>query len=629
MLFTSPLMLLGLGAVPVLVAVYWLRSRSQRVVVSSLAFWVDPRAPRQGGRILHRMQTPLTFLLELLAITAVVLAAAGPALRQRDAVRPLVVVLDDSFSMRAHGPDGSATPRTRGEEALLDVLRHEDYLVRFVLAGARPQLLGEPVREAARAAPLLTAWTCQSPGADLAAAAGLAVQVGGPTARVLVLTDHAPAENLVRGQIQWWAFGQPLANLAFTAATRTRSGDAERVLLEVANFSTSSGKARLTLEGGNLAAPRVSLVELGPGARRQVFLNLPAGSPPLRASLKADSDALEIDDAVQLLPESAKPLRVRIDLADAELRRAVQRALEATSETIVSDERPELIVCDRVGPIEQDAWRVEIVGANRPDAKPGKRGAAAYAGPFVIDRGNALSEGLWLTGVIWSGWPDAGLAGVPFLMAGNVPLVAEQEEIGGRRVQMNFVAETSTFQDMPDWPILFDNLVRWRRAGLSGPSASNVRLGQTVSVVVGGETKQVDVIAPGNVTTQVAVRGRRAVVPADRVGVYTVRTPDAEYRFACNAVSGDESNLLAPAQPTPPTEQAEAGKTEPALAVLGPLTASDSGTGSVSGRWGDWNRSAAYQDRLIGLRWLLVLAALAALTGHAAVVSHESRRTAA
>ena len=78
MILTSPLMLLGLLALPALAAVYWLRSRSRRAMVSSLAFWLDQRSPRRGGRILHRMQTPLAFFLELLAIAMLVMAASGP-----------------------------------------------------------------------------------------------------------------------------------------------------------------------------------------------------------------------------------------------------------------------------------------------------------------------------------------------------------------------------------------------------------------------------------------------------------------------------------------------------------------------------------------------------------------------
>jgi len=114
MVLTSPLMLLGLLALPVLAAVYWLRSRSRRAVVSSLAFWTDQRSPRRGGRILHRMQTPLCFFLELLAIALLVTAAAGPAMLEREVVRPLMVVLDDSYSMLAGGVAGAPDSAAAG-----------------------------------------------------------------------------------------------------------------------------------------------------------------------------------------------------------------------------------------------------------------------------------------------------------------------------------------------------------------------------------------------------------------------------------------------------------------------------------------------------------------------------------
>ena len=113
MVLTSPLVLLGLSALPLLAAVYWLRSRSRRAVVSSLAFWTDQRSPRRGGLIIHRMQTPLSFFLEFLAITLLVVAAAGPAVLKRDVVRSLVVVLDDSYSMLAASGDGSDSSRKR------------------------------------------------------------------------------------------------------------------------------------------------------------------------------------------------------------------------------------------------------------------------------------------------------------------------------------------------------------------------------------------------------------------------------------------------------------------------------------------------------------------------------------
>ncbi len=176
MILTSPLMLLGLAALPVLAAVYWLRSRSRREVVSSLAFWIDQRNPRRGGRILHRMQTPLTFFLELLAIALLVGAAAGPALLNRDVVRPVMLVLDDSYSMLAHG--GKQSFRGRAEQAIVDEMRNNRYVVRVILAGAQPRMIGRPVRDAGQLKEVLAEWTCQSPTADLSAAVSLATEAG-------------------------------------------------------------------------------------------------------------------------------------------------------------------------------------------------------------------------------------------------------------------------------------------------------------------------------------------------------------------------------------------------------------------------------------------------------------------
>ena len=88
------------------------------------------------------------------------------------------------------------------------------------------------------------------------------------------------------------------------------------------------------------------------------------------------------------------------------------------------------------------------------------------------------------------------------------------------------------------------------------------------------------------------VRGRQVHVAADHVGSYSVRAGENSYRFACNAVPRDESDLR----------------------------------GAASGRWGDWNDSAEHQDRRISLRWAFGLLALATLGGHLAAVAADSRR---
>jgi hypothetical protein len=343
---------------------------------------------------------------------------------------------------------------------------------------------------------------------------------------------------------------------------------------------------------------------LAAGAARQIFLDLPAGSPLLQATL--GDDALEIDNKVVLLPESTSPVRVSVDLADAGLRQAVVRVLEATGMALQVSERPELIVCDGGGARDEgrgargdgqeggdqssliphpsslapplDAWRLEVLGA---------KDATAYTGPFVVDRTHPLAQGLSLDGAIWSASPQAALGGAAIVTAGNVTLLTDREDGAGRhRLQMSFAPELSNLQDVPDWPILFANLLRWRRGAAAGAQSPNVRLGQNAVFTLPEDAKQVEVLAPSGPAWTLDVHTRRVEVPADRVGLYTVKTPGAAYQFSCNAVSRDESDL----------------------------------SHAETGRWGDWSGSPVHMDRQISIRWVFLLLALACLAAHLGVV---------
>ena len=295
-----------------------------------------------------------------------------------------------------------------------------------------------------------------------------------------------------------------------------------------------------------------------------------------------------------------------VDLADAELRKAVTLAVRATGMALEATERPELVICDRaaakgdspifadhgrptlrvgarvpakIGTVPGEAWRLEIVGGKE---------AAAYAGPFVVDRTHPLARGLSLDGAIWAASAQAELGGSAVVTAGNVTLLTDREDAAGRhRFQMNFSPALSNLPDLPDWPILFDNLLRWRRGAHLGAATPNVRLGQTVSIALAEDVKQVALAGPAAAARKLDVHHRRVEAPADRVGLYALTTPTAVYRFAVNALGADESDLRA----------------------------------ACTGRWGDWSGSAIHRDRQIGLRWVFLLLAMAVLAPHAIVVA--------
>src|SRR5580704_5870029 len=110
---TYPLALMALATVPALAAIYILRNRFRRRQVSSLVLWRFNVQSKSGGAKIHRLQLPLLFFLELLALTLLVVAATGPEWKLPQSARPLIVVLDDSFAMRAMNGDASARDRAR------------------------------------------------------------------------------------------------------------------------------------------------------------------------------------------------------------------------------------------------------------------------------------------------------------------------------------------------------------------------------------------------------------------------------------------------------------------------------------------------------------------------------------
>ena len=357
------------------------------------------------------------------------------------------------------------------------------------------------------------------------------------------------------------------------------------MLLEVTNLSDSPGADHIDPRRRQPGLPRDEApLQLAGGAARQFFLNLPAGSPPLRATL--GDDALEIDNQVLLLPESTKPLRVLVDLADGNLRQAVFAG--------PGGHRP-----DRSRSPSGPSWR----SATSPGAWKATRGDWRFSGakmPWPTpDRSWSTTtmpwpKGLSLQNAIWSASPKTSLGGLPIVTAGNVTLLTESEDIAGRhRLQMPFVADLSNLQDMPDWPILFANLVRWRRGGLPGVAAPNVRLGQTVAVAL----------------------ARRSQASG---GGFAVGEPPRSWTFAggalpCRRIASvcTRSRRRTPSTSSPATRF-------PATNRIWPTADPAAGAVGATRRLTRIGRSS--------LSWVFLLVAMAAMAAHLAVVAKDSGR---
>jgi hypothetical protein len=577
--FTLPIAFLGLLAVPVLIAIYWLRSRARVQKVSSLLLWLDERQMWEGGQRIHRLQTPLLFFLELLAIILLVTTAAGPMMRAGESGVPLVIVLDDSFSMLAGGEE---SVRNRAAKAIENELRANRYdPVRFVLAGETPQLLGEAASGVDQAIKYLNEWKCPAQTSKLDEAIVFAFELGGNRARVLAITDHKPQEELNDSRLLWWAFGSPRPNAAFVNAARTTRDNEDRVLLEISNLSTSSNSTTLTITSNNQSEIRQpQSFSLGPSETRRLVLTLPAGAPPMIARLS--NDALNVDNEIILMPEEKKLVRVHLRLEDQTLRRIVEQALQSSQSVFLTADQPELVITDgdELGNESADAWTLKIIS---------EKDAAGYLGPFVVDRSHPLSEGLSLGGVVWGSGKGAQFPGTPIITAGNIPLLTDVERTGKHELRLRLRPDLSTLPETPNWPIFFWNLVNWRAHSTPGLRQSNVRLGSEATLTVETGVESVDVTDPQRSVKPMPVYERAVVIKADTSGVYEVNTGGQTYSFAANALYREESDL----------------------------------SQATSGRWGNWAKASQLQWEYRSVAWMLLLLAMIVLAVHAWLIARS------
>jgi hypothetical protein len=581
-LFVYPLAFLGLVAIPTLLAIYWLRSRFRRYTVSSLLLWRDPRDPRMGGTRIHRLQTPLLLFLELVAILLLVLAAAEPRVPLRSATHPLVVILDDSFSMRAGG-----SSRQRARAALEQELReHPHASYRFVLAGDSPVLLGETVYSVPEALHLLDGWPCQAPAAHLQEALTLGAELGGPLCRLLVLTDHAPEGLDVpqKGRIQWWSFGRATANHAFVNAARTSRDGSDRCLLEIANLSDEPHTTALRIEAGSPPAllQRKS-VTFQPRQTQRIILQLKEDTPALHAHL--DDDELDLDNEVTLLPVVERPLRVDVQIRDEPLHELIDRGVRSIREARRTSERPDLLFTDQMevetGP---GTWVLSLLA---------EKEAQSYSGPFVLDHTHPLAEGLSLQGVIWGAGKGKKLPGAPVVLAGNVPLLTDHELPGQQHhLYLRLRQDLSTLPDTPAWPVLLWNLVHWRIQHRPGLSRHNLRLGEEAIWTLAGDRDTVTVRSPSGVRQSLPVQERRVVIRGNEPGTYILGEGEERAELAVNTLSREESDL----------------------------------TRCATGTWGSWLDEATLQRDYQSVAWVFLLLALGVATVHLLIVARQRGR---
>jgi Ca-activated chloride channel homolog len=492
MMFTTPLGLLALLAIPAIVAIHLFRRRFPVRPVAGLFLWQSPRQTPEEGRRIDRLPITTSLLLECLAALAFALILAGARLSSAGVSQHLVVLLDDSSSMAALNARGESA-RDRGVARVLAELGRlgAGARVTLVRSGDRPSVLAGPAAFAVEARPALEAWRPDAPHHSLALGLQLARQLAGRTGRLMVVSDLTPAAHgqpEVEGAL-WVSAGESLGNAGIIAAERTASLDGQgTVALTLGNYSASTARRLILVEvpgdPGKANTTVVTRVLDVPPGISSLALAVPAGLPALQVSLS--DDALRRDNRVILAEPRARIVGVENRLREGRGREALIKALDAIA-GVTRSEAAHLVFAEAGeldGPLAPGVWRAGFGRAPAAWVAPGTAGD--FIGPFVLEKRHPLLQGMTLGGVVWSGAvPVAAGAVRPLASAGDQVLIGMTEP----RILFNVDLDRTNLIRTPDWPILISNLIEMRRQSLPGPERWNYRVGEWVRVRLGHDPK--------------------------------------------------------------------------------------------------------------------------------------------
>jgi hypothetical protein len=378
-------LLLGVAAIVALL--YWLRPPARAVVVASTLPWL--RLAERSKRT-RRWRRLLSLLLSLAAASAVALALAGlristPGMDQP----PLVLVIDTSATMATRDAGGGtrldraiaeargAIARSIGPIDLYDTtgqLAHAGLPIGAaldLLAGLRVHAARPAVFPAAAAAPR---------------------DDDGPLRRLYVSDGVAPAEAPAAFErVSVW---RPAVNVGLVAFEAARSGDRIEAFVEVLNGSTDPVVADLLLDtvGGETLVRRP--LRLAPAERWAGVIDLApvgqqiAAAPVLHARVRAEGDALSLDDEAWAPVPLGTPLRVAVAgpegtavrrllalLPGIEVREA---SLDQLDELDARDTGSDVVVLEEVAPDRPPASPALLVAPPHRDWLPAP---AAELGP--------------------------------------------------------------------------------------------------------------------------------------------------------------------------------------------------------------------------------------------------------
>ncbi len=302
LIFANPLGWLALLAVPAILAIHFLQRRRTRLPVSTFFLLPFPPADSVRGRAWHRLRHSPSLWMQLLCAVLLAVLLADPRVVREDSFQRIVVVLDDSLSMRAVQAElwNELAPRLNRKAS--GVAATEWLFLTSTTPSSRMYSGGDLRRAAMEVDTWLPSSGVHDPGRALNDALSLVQSPGS----VVFVTDR-PRTELPAG-VHVLSIGRPLENIGFLGAQTMRNAEgiwSWRAL--VRNYGTGVATTSWWVEDEHGRGSTAQPLRLEPGQASVLEGVFPAEADHL--ALRVADDAFPWDNFLPLVRPAPKMLR--------------------------------------------------------------------------------------------------------------------------------------------------------------------------------------------------------------------------------------------------------------------------------------------------------------------------------
>ena len=562
MTFANPVAFFVLLSVPLILFLHLFRVRRREVRVTTLRFWDATLREREASALSRQLRLNLLLVLQVLALVALTLALARPAVTFRVSGYPrAVLILDTSASMKATDVPGGrfAAAQAQALEAVAGMPPGKQAMV--LEASSRPIVL-VPFTGDRRA--LRRAIEGMQPGdgsGRLEEAVAMALELGrtGPPAEIHLFSDaaFAPLQIPENGAppLRWHVVGRRSDNVGITALEVRKSlyGAFEhQAFLALGNFATEpkSFALRLLLDGTPLAEQRV---DLPPQVKRSFEIPFTLrGGGILRAEIGLQDDLQTDNHAHAVLPE---PHALRVLLVTRG-NFFLERALRVDPQVMLQVRTPEallpeswkadVVVLDSYAPTTLPAGRYLLVQSLARNAPLRQVGNAEMPAILDWERDHPAMRYLDLSGVVvqraMKVRPLGG--GRAVVESSLTPLVYTWDEEGVRAIFVGFDFSRSDLPVRAAFPLFVSNALRWLYPNRLEDLHLQLRPGEAITLDAGLQTPEAAILDPlGRRRPAELEAGQLVYSETRQAGIYTARAGPVSRRYAVNLLDEEESNL--------------------------------------------------------------------------------------